>query len=167
MTGRITAWKFQPPPPYSVFQSAPPTGALPSSCRGASFGAPTAAWSTRRRMTRCGGVWRDWPNHPISSMSHAHAQPVRIASSPRQKGISHPLSSTRRRGAGRRRPKPRAWQSQLPFPCAYPFPAAYSHRQAEPQRGFPAVNGDEAMQHLRPLPSVRFRAVWWGWLGQP
>lgn len=41
-------------------------------------------------MTRYGVVWRDWPNHPISSMSHAHAQPVRIASSPRQKDISHP-----------------------------------------------------------------------------
>ena len=39
---------------------------------------------------RCGGVWRGWSDHPISSMSHAHAQPVRITSSPRSKGISHP-----------------------------------------------------------------------------
>ena len=38
------------------------------------------------------------------------------------------------------------------------------HGHAEPQRGFPAVDGDEAMQHLRPLPPVRFRAAWWGWL---
>lgn len=25
----------------------------------------------------CGGVWRGWSDHPTSSMSHAHAQPVR------------------------------------------------------------------------------------------
>ena len=38
------------------------------------------------------------------------------------------------------------------------------HGHAEPQRWLPAVEGDEAMQHPRPLPPVRVRAAWWGWL---
>ncbi len=35
------------------------------------------------------------------------------------------------------------------------------HGQAKPQRGFPAVDDNEATQHRC---SLRFRAAWWGWL---
>lgn len=40
----------------------------------------------------------------------------------------------------------------------------YRHGYAEPQRRLPAIEGDEATQHLRPLPPVWIRAAWWGWL---
>lgn len=43
-------------------------------------------------------------------------------------------------------------------------PKECRHGHAEPQRLLPAVEGDEATQHRRPLPSVRVRAAWWGWL---
>lgn len=35
---------------------------------------------------------------------------------------------------------------------------------AEPQHRLPAVKGDEATQHPRPLRPVRIRAAWRGWL---
>lgn len=43
-------------------------------------------------------------------------------------------------------------------------PKECRHGHAEPQHRLPAIEGDEAMQHPRPLPSVRVRAAWWGWL---
>lgn len=43
-------------------------------------------------------------------------------------------------------------------------PKECRHGHAEPQHRLPAVEGDEAMQHPRPLPPVRVRAAWWGWL---
>lgn len=43
-------------------------------------------------------------------------------------------------------------------------PKECRHGHAEPQHRFPAVEGDEATQHPRPLPPVRVRAAWWGWL---
>ena len=38
------------------------------------------------------------------------------------------------------------------------------HGHAEPQHRLPAIDGDEATQHPRPLSHVRVRAAWWGWL---
>lgn len=38
------------------------------------------------------------------------------------------------------------------------------HGHAEPQHRLPAIDGDEATQHPRPLSPVRVRAAWWGWL---
>lgn len=46
-------------------------------------------------------------------------------------------------------------------------PKECRHGHAEPQNRLPAIDGDKAMQHPRPLPHVRVRAAWWGWLGQP
>lgn len=43
-------------------------------------------------------------------------------------------------------------------------PKEYRHGHAEPQHRLPAVESDEATQHRRPLPPVRVRAAWWGWL---
>lgn len=38
------------------------------------------------------------------------------------------------------------------------------HRHAQPQSRLPAVKGDEATQHPRPLRAVSIRAAWWGCL---
>ena len=50
----------------------------------------------------------------------------------------------------------------------YPLPAAYSHRQTNAPKNAatdtPNHSSDEATQHRRPLPHVRVRAAWWGWL---
>lgn len=43
-------------------------------------------------------------------------------------------------------------------------PKECRHGHAEPQHRLPAIDGDEATQHPRPLPPVRVRAAWWGWL---
>lgn len=57
----------------------------------------------------------------------------------------------------------------LPFPCAVQpqtgqGPEECRHGHAEPQHRLPAVEGDEATQHPRPLSHVRVRVAWWGWL---
>lgn len=38
------------------------------------------------------------------------------------------------------------------------------HGKPKPEHRLPAIEGDEATQHPRPLPPVRVRAAWWGWL---
>ena len=43
-------------------------------------------------------------------------------------------------------------------------PKECRHGHAEPQHRLPAIDGDKAMQHRRPLLPVRVRAAWWGWL---
>ena len=109
--------------------------------------------------------------HPKPVVSHADAAAEDQGESNRSEGQVHdsalhydPSNRYHRSHCGY--PDNDSFHDLLLSGCIQPQtdqrPEECRHGHSEPQHRLPAIEGDEATQHRRPLPSVR--AAWWGWL---